>query len=232
MKEFLKSLLSDDGYIFYKNIQARFKSNTGKKTDIQKTFSAIYRRNYWGSAETVSGPGSELKNTEKLIGDLNRVLEKYNISSILDIPCGDFNWMQHVNLKNIKYTGADIVPELINENIRKYPQKNISFKVLDITTDQLPKADLIICRDCLGHLSIENISKALMQIKSSGSKYFLITSFNNFPGNYDIVNGEWRPVNLLKKPFNLPKPLLEIEELSVVETQVHNLKTLALWENS
>lgn len=30
--------------------------------------------------------------------------------------------------------------------------------------------------------------------------------------NYDIVTGDWRPINLEKAPFNFPTPMLVIEE--------------------
>ena len=41
-------------------------------------------------------------------------------ASLLDAPCGDFNWMRHVPLGGVSYTGADVVPELIARNRRDY----------------------------------------------------------------------------------------------------------------
>jgi len=33
------------------------------------------------------------------------LFEELEISSILDIPCGDFNWMKEINLDKYKYIG-------------------------------------------------------------------------------------------------------------------------------
>jgi hypothetical protein len=41
---------------------------------------------------------------------------------LLDIPCGDFNWMKLLNL-GVDYIGADIVGELIAENRRRFGAK-------------------------------------------------------------------------------------------------------------
>jgi hypothetical protein len=79
-------------------------------------FTEIYNNNGWCSPESRSGNGSELKNTIKLRSELPYLFVKYNIKSILDIPCGDFNWMKEVDLTNIEYKGADIVESLINLN--------------------------------------------------------------------------------------------------------------------
>jgi hypothetical protein len=83
--------------------------------------------------------------------------------------------------------------------------------VLNITTDSLPKTDLIFVRDCLGHLSDENVLKALENIRHSGSRYLLTTSFTKWHYNSNIENGGWRCINLLIEPFKL-KPQYLINE--------------------
>ena len=172
-------------------------------------FTEIYNDNKWCSPESRSGSGSELKNTIKLRSELPYLFVKYNIKSILDIPCGDFNWMKEVDLTNIEYKGADIVKSLIDLNNTSYP--NYDFNVLDLTTSPLPKVDLIFVRDCLGHLNNTNVLKALDNIKLSGSKYLLTTSFTKWNFNNDIENGGWRCINLMIPPFSL-KPIYLINE--------------------
>lgn len=177
--------------------------------ELIEKFDEIYKRNLWGSQESVSGSGSELSNTKKLREELPFVFAKYNIKSMLDIPCGDFNWMKEVDLSNINYTGADIVPTLIDINKNKYP--NFQFEVMDVTTSTLPKVDLVFVRDCLGHLSDQNALKAIQNIKTSGSKYLLTTSFTKWHYNSNIEDGGWRCINLLIEPFRL-KPQYLINE--------------------
>ncbi len=230
MKKWLLKVISLRGKIFYKKIQYLFKIHWHQYKSNDEIFSTIYKNNYWGSSESVSGPGSEKNHTENLVKEINRLLENYPITTILDLPCGDFNWMKHVKLENKKYIGADIVPELITNNNIHFKSENISFCVLNIIKNELPQADIIICRDCLVHFSFININKALDKIKLSGTKYLLATSFNNFPGNYNIIDGQWRPLNLLRSPFNLPTPLLTIRE-NISNFDIPAMeKYLCLWE--
>jgi len=174
-----------------------------------KKFNEIYNDNRWGSKESLSGSGSELTSTAKLRNELPFLFNKYNIKSMLDIPCGDFNWMKQVDLTNIDYTGADIVVDLINKNRKLHPE--VKFDILDVTEDVLPQVDLVFVRDCLGHLSNANVIRAIENIKRSKSKYLLTTSFTKYTANTDIEDGKWRPINLLVEPFKL-KPEYLINE--------------------
>lgn len=202
-----------------------------KNLSPKEVFSDIYNSNHWQSQESISGSGSETKQTETIIRGLEKLLKEKNIESVLDLPCGDFNWMQKVDLSNIDYTGADIVEDLIASNIMKYKDReNIKFKVLNLITDPLPKTDLIFVRDCLVHLSFEDINNAINNIKSSGSKYLLTTTFTDLQLNLDIVTGDWRPLNLQEKPFNFSKPLLVINENCTEGNGKSKDKSMALWE--
>jgi hypothetical protein len=216
--------------IFYKNHFGFLYKNSTKSVEIGEVFKNIYLKNYWGSATTVSGPGSELLSTESLIPKLNTLLDDFRIHSILDIPCGDFNWMKHVDLKGRNYIGADIVSALIESNTQQYKTADIDFKVMDLTSNQLPRVDLILCRDGLVHFNYTEIFRALRQIKQSGSRYLLTTSFNKFPANYNITTGEWRPLNLQKKPFLFPEPIYSIEEFMPSNVPKQYTKLLSLWE--
>ena len=178
---------------------------------MEHTFSNIFNKDLWQSnrkyKESKSGSGSYLKNTENLRRELPLLLKKYDIKSMLDIPCGDMHWMSKLDL-NVQYIGADIVPELIEENKHNYPNKN--FKVLDIVNDKLPKMDLLLCRDCFVHLPLEYIKLAISNIRKSGIKYMLVTSFP-VEINKNISLGKWRPLNMCIEPFNL-KAIESIDE--------------------
>jgi hypothetical protein len=189
-------------------------------------FTEIYESNKWYSPESRSGNGSELKNTLTLRSELPFLFKKYNISSILDIPCGDFNWMKEVDISNINYIGADIVSEIVEQNKSKYPY---NFQVLDLTKDILPKVDLVFVRDCLGHLSNENVFKALNNIQASNSKYLISTSFTKWDFNIDIDNGGWRCINLMIPPFNL-KPIYLINENCIEGYPHYNDKCMIMFD--
>ena len=125
----------------------------------ENIFKVIYDRNKWGSGLSVSGFGSEFSQTKLIIEAIPRIINEYKINSILDIPCGDFNWMKRVDMSQINYIGADIVPEIAVENNLRYSNTNKKFLNLNLIKDKLPKSDLIICRDCLVHFSEEDITQ-------------------------------------------------------------------------
>jgi SAM-dependent methyltransferase len=174
-------------------------------------FAEHFRKNGWGSAEFVSGMGSTLEETQAVRQALPELVKSHAIRSMLDIPCGDFNWMQALDLR-LKYIGADIVEELVLANQEKYDAPDKIFVRLNLVADELPRADLVLCRDCLFHFSFEHAKQALENIKRSGAKYLLATTNIRMEKNRDIVTGEWRRLNLQRPPFSLPEPLLLIDE--------------------
>ena len=181
----------------------------------KERFDFIYKTNFWGSTESFSGSGSEIRNTENIRNQIKNIINKYNIKKILDAPCGDFNWIKLIIDDQLEYIGADIVENLIFNNINDYKSKNINFITLDITKDKLPDADLMLCRDCLIHLSNLNVKKFIQNFKNSKIKYLLLTSYETKKDefgfkNKDIQDGDCRDINLLKPPFRLPIPSLKI----------------------
>ena len=112
-------------------------------SEVKKIFTEIYEKNLWTSQESNSGAGSELKNTEVIRREIPEVIKKFGIKSILDIPCGDFNWMKSVDLSEVSYMGADIVESLVEINNKKFD--GVNFQVLDIIQDELPKTGKLKC---------------------------------------------------------------------------------------
>ncbi len=195
---------------------------------IEAIFTDIYDRRTWGHGESASGAGSSLAETERVRQELPELCRELQISSLLDAPCGDFHWMKEINLSDVlaNYIGADIVPQMIAENEKQYGNANVRFVQANIATDDLPKADLILCRDCLVHLSFDTIKQALRNFKRSGAKYLLATNFMETKENCDVGSTRqgysWRRLNLLSAPFNLPEPI------KIIDEGMHH-KSLALW---
>ena len=173
---------------------------------LRDRFTLIYSRNAWGSKESVSGSGSTFAMTTSIRSLLPIIFEKFEIKSILDAPCGDFNWMKLVDLNGISYLGGDIVEPLIADLNRNFASKFISFMQFDITTDSFPKSDLVLNRDCLFHLSYRDIQLTLSNFLKSDSKYLLSTSHENRGKfiNADIRSGGFRLIDLFDSPFCFP----------------------------
>ena len=182
-------------------------------------FTNAYDQNIWGNAESRSGAGSTRERGAHFRAALVEVFERFEIRSIVDAPCGDFNWMRDV-ITDHDYAGIDIVESLIHANRERYPNRR--FQCADLTRDPLPKADLIFCRDCLVHFSYADIRAAIDNFRRSGSRYLFTTSFPNAT-NIDIRTGGWRPLNLQAEPFFFPEPVAVIDEFLPD-------KKLALWE--
>jgi hypothetical protein len=184
----------------------------GLQGRLERTFGDIYENNGFNGKESVSGPGSDLKQTESLRTALPALFKELNIKTLLDAPCGDFFWMKDASLDLDMYYGGDIVPALINKNQKLYGTEKRLFKPIDITSDTLPKVDAIFCRDCLVHLPLYDIQAALDNFKNSGATWLLTTTFTKRKENPDIQAGQWRPINLEAPPFNWPAPQKLINE--------------------
>jgi len=194
---------------------------------VEEIFTYIYKKNCWLSQESISGPGSELRVTHNMRQALTTLIKRLGITSIADAPCGDLNWMRHVDIGTCRYIGIDIVQELIENNIRLFGTTR-EFMHLNLIEDIIEKVDLIICRDMLAHLTDEQIFKVLKNFKQSGSKYILVTT--NLASNENVYiarTGDWRKLNLELPPFNFPRPLVLIQE--DVPFEWERGKHLALW---
>lgn len=193
----------------------------------EAVFSNIARNNAWDGTESVSGPGSSMHTTALLRDALPGMLAKYEIHSMLDIPCGDAYWISQTLPKGIDYIGADIVPELITRNAAEKSGLG-RFEVLDLVSSPLPSCDLVMVRDCLIQLPNKMACQALANVRLSGSKYILTTTYPGRAKNIDIEIGGYRPVDLQAAPFNLPEPL----EIILENEGLSSGKSIALWLTS
>jgi hypothetical protein len=201
------------------------------RSENELIFSKIYRTNRWGSAESVSGPGAELRQTQEVRGAVARLLAEYHIRTVVDAGCGDFNWMRHVpGISNLDwYVGLDVVPDLVERNQRQYGSERFSFRHADITRSAMPAADLVICRDCMVHLTTPDALALLAVIRQSGSSYLLATTYPQVTGNPDTADGQWRPLNLQAPPFGMPEPIEFIDTEFTDNGRFHPGNGLGLW---
>lgn len=200
---------------------------------MKNTFTEIYNTNFWKDKQSVSGQGSNYQQTEVIRTILPVIWESLGIKVMLDIPCGDMFWMRELlTNEDFFYIGGDIVSELINENINKeYPTDNVLFEVLDATKDKLPHADMILCRDMLGHFTNNNVMAALKNFRASGSTYLLATTFPGRNPNADIEHdGQWRPIDLEALRYGLGPALSIINENCTEAKGAFEDKSLGLWK--
>lgn len=186
----------------------------------------VYNLNLWGNNDNpfYSGSGShDAFIVEPYIEAVKKILLSFeNPQSICDLGCGDFNIGKQLVAYTSKYIAVDIVPNLIDHNIKTFNEPNLEFKCLDIAKDDLPNADGVIIRQVLQHLSNKEIINIVEKL--SQFKYVILTEhlpLGEFQTNIDIISGQGirikkkSGVDVLASPFNLKikskKNLLNIE---------------------
>uniref|UniRef100_UPI0040485782 hypothetical protein n=1 Tax=Polynucleobacter sp. TaxID=2029855 RepID=UPI0040485782 len=202
-------------HLIYKIKRIFFTIKVLNNTNTEDKFNWIYKNNYWGK-ESVSGEGSTLLYTENIRHELPVLILNFNIKSIFDAPCGDFNWMSSIiNQLHIQYIGADIVEDLIISHTANYSNASTKFQKINLISGKFPNVDLMFCRDCLFHLSYEDIRKVLLNFINSEIPYLLTSTYKNLSAfsNTDIKTGDFRLIDLFSHPFNFPNnPLARFDD--------------------
>lgn len=182
----------------------------------EERFTEIYLGEHWQGEESASGKGSTLDYTHPLRAKLPELIARYKIKSVFDGPCGDFNWMSQVlDMVEIKYVGGDIVEPMISRLQKLHTSADISFLHMDLTRDPFPSVDLMICRDCLFHLSYADTELVLRNFLKAEIPFLLTTTHPKDPKggsvvNKDIVSGDFRFIDLFAAPYNFPGDPLEV----------------------
>jgi len=157
---------------------------------------------------TICGNGSTLKHTANIREWLPKIIREYGISKLCDAGAGDQHWVKRIDL-GCEYLGFDLIPR--NESIQR----------IDITTQDLPKCDAILCRMVLNHLDEERIKMALERFNSS-APYLIATQFNG--ENLPKRSPQFTRLDLREMPYLLGEPLAAVQDGQ--EEWCH----LALWE--
>jgi hypothetical protein len=200
-----------------------------QKHDIADIFSSIYANGAWvmtQDQESSSGAGSTQVATSELVIRLSAFLRDIGCQRLVDVGCGDFNWMRMVE-GDFSYLGIDVVPQVVEANNATYANERRRFICRDAIRTAISPGDVAICREVLFHLSFQDGLLLLRNIKAAGFKYVLLTSDNAIWFNSDIRNGDFRRINLSKSPFGLPEPQREFADDKVAEGRV-----LAVWPGS
>ncbi len=205
---------------------------SSREAEPEHIFRDIYRRHHWSGSESASGAGASPDQTRELRRSLPALLSELGVATMLDLPCGDYGWMRTIELPLARYIGADLLPEIVEPLAAALGDGRREFRVLDLTRDRLPPADLLFCRDCLVHLSYADIRRALENAVRSDIPHILTTTFPDCEANEDIVTGDWRVLDLERAPFHLPAPMRILNEGCTEGRGVFADKSLGLWRTA
>jgi hypothetical protein len=141
--------------------------------------------------------------------------------------------MYLIDLTNVVYRGYDINDLAIERNKQYHPEWN--FFEIDLVNEILPKADLIICRDCLFHLSNDFVLRAIKNFRDSGSTYLLATEHRWLKVNVDLNKEElereagFRQINIEIAPYNMGLPI-EIHNEELWASREGGNRQMSLWK--
>ena len=143
---------------------------------MEKAFTEIYKKNKWGNG---SGSGSNMTiDNQKYIELLESILNEYNIQTICDIGCGDWQFSQFINWGNREYTGIDCVKSVIDANKKQFDDNNIKFIHKSLDSNYTPKGfDLIILKDVIQHWEDKDILSFLQPIIDNNKYVFLTNGY-------------------------------------------------------
>lgn len=200
----------------------------------------VYEMKLWGSDESnfYSGDGSHdpdivkpyIKVVSSFLNSFKKPLE------VCDLGCGDFNVGKNLVGYTKQYIAVDIVSNLIEHNKENFKADNLEFQCLDIAIDELPKADCVILRQVLQHLSNDEIQKVVEKLYSY--KYIILTEHlpeTTFAPNKDIISGQGirlkkqSGVVLTSPPFDLKIKSAQ-ELLSITSPNFKGIIVTTLYE--
>jgi hypothetical protein len=217
-------------------------TNDVKRKEI---FSAIYEEGAWGQSKDpatpfYSGSGShDASISSAYIQSVHGFLGTFSKKpSAVDFGCGDFAIGSQIRPLCGQYIACDIVPKLIDFNKNKYQNLDVDFRLVDLVSDDHPRAEIVFIRQVLQHLSNLDIQQIIPKIKAN-YKYLVLTehlpSTAEFPHNKDIPTGSDFRLNsgsgvvITSAPFNLDAAeehvLCEIPQYAgVIRTTLYKLQ--------
>jgi hypothetical protein len=125
---------------------------------IENIFERIYSGESWRNNNKyipLSGEGSTRINSEPYTNLVNEVIARKKIASVVDCGHGDWKMWNPNSFQNIQYIGIDVVSNLSNQLQNSMGNSRRQFISGDISEMTLPKADLLISKDVLQHLSLK-----------------------------------------------------------------------------
>lgn len=170
-----------------------------------------------------SGEGSNLgPSTIVSLDILRNLIKSENITSMVDMPCGDANWIfDSWETDSLPmYLGLDIVQHVVEANaVRFAHHKNKLFRHWNGVACPIPRYikageieetpfELIHVRDVVQHLRLPDGVKLFCNVFRSGARFLVTTTYPAETSNtaLDSPGGFYRN-NLLLPPFDFPEDM-------------------------
>lgn len=159
-----------------------------------KQFNSIYQTKQWGESRLYpgyggSGLGSSIGYLKEFIPFIQKYILDNQISSFLDVGCGEFEWQRIIDWEqlNCQYIGIELLPDVV-ERVRSdiKGRKNITIIQGNCLEMQLPNTDLALVKEVFQHWPIHT-TNVFLQSLCRASKHCLTyncdTSYSFFSYN-------------------------------------------------
>jgi Glycosyltransferase sugar-binding region containing DXD motif/Methyltransferase domain len=181
-------------------------------------FNNTYASQGWGKAGDGSGDGSEIEVTQCLRRLLTEQVKNFQTDKLvvfLDAACGACKW-QEVWLEDlrslgirIEYIGVDCAAEPVYtaqrrlERFKEFHRVSVFQIELSNVSAVIPKGkvDILLCRDCLMHLSYSDAADVLQGLAGLSANRYLLTCSTG--PNEAIETGGYYRVCLWEEPFGM-----------------------------
>ena len=166
-----------------------------------------------GGDETQCGAGSTMAATENVREWLPGALKRLKVDLLIDAPCGDRNWIRHVELP-FQYIGI----EVDDDHVVKAREDGFPILQQDLRELVFPWrikiTAAILSRDFFQHLDDEDGMKVLNNFRASGARYLIATDHGVVENGKleQLPEGPFRYISMTAPPFNLRPPIDQCDD--------------------
>lgn len=177
-------------------------------TDPAVVFTSHFERNYWGSLETASGPGSTLAAARILRDGLPRMFGQLGTRRLFDA----YHWIRQVTFpENMRYLGG--TSSLLRLRATPLGTKTGERPSYNSTSPATPfRRQICGCAvTAFAHLPEEMVFAALAMFTRFAIPWLLTTSHDN-DVNEDGCVGGFRLLNVERPPYAFPAPTAVLDD--------------------
>ncbi len=165
---------------------ARYRGKTNAEI-----FDAIYSEGMWGKGsegEGTSGSGSHTDAlTDTYVTAVGAFLGRIGKpTTLVDLGCGDFSVGSRIAPFAERYIACDVSSVILARNRERWRFPNVEFRLVDLSTDALPPAQVAFVRQVLQHLSNTDIARFVARLEAERPFDFLVVT-EHLPKTSDFV---------------------------------------------
>lgn len=193
-----------DGALELRPRAGRYRAGVTATGDAEGVFTDIYRQDHWHGG---SGEGSTAEATAPYRHIVERLVVSPEIRSIVDLGCGDWQLGSLVDWHGRRYTGVDVVEDVVAADRDRWGDERTRFTAGDAMTGDVPSGDLLLVKDVLQHWPTSDVERFLRQVLPRYSYALLTNDLASVhwdgPVNADMTLGGWRTLDLEIAPFEI-----------------------------